>query len=327
MGPRVNPRESVSGVEQVRARLLTALHLGQSKPGDRAPSIRRMAALTRLNHKTVHRAYSRLAEEGLLDVKWGSGTFFSETRRPATNNDPLPSSLLEAVERYRVEANHLGIAADVFLRFLGLTVGGQLRGTPIVVAECNLEQIGLIGRELRAALGVDTRQLLITESVAQHPSLFSDVRGIVTTDCHRQEVTEMASPLGIPVYRVALAPAFTQTLIQSARRGPVLMVVRDPSYGPVFLRMLRQMSIPREVVERFKIIGSRELSSDGVRQGSGAVYLSPLVAAEVDRSLVRGLRRLRPPRYLATASVETVKVHLALELATHGEQTDGLTGR
>jgi hypothetical protein len=280
-----------------------------------------MAGLTRLNHKTVHRAYSQLAKEGLLDVKWGSGTFFSEAQRSQTANDPLPGSLLEAVERCRVEANHLGVAPDVFLRFLELTVGGRLRGTPIAVAECNGEQIGLIERELRAVLGVTTRQLLLTESVAPHPSLFSGVRGIVTTDCHRQEVTEMVSSLGIPVYRVALAPAFTHTLIQRARREPVLMVVRDPSYGPVFLGMLRKMQIPPEVVRRFEIIGSSELEARaGGRQGPGAVYVSPLVAAKVDAPLLRGLRRIRPPRYLATASVETVKVHLALELAKQGER-------
>ena len=45
MGPLANASVFGSGLERVRARLLTALHLGQAKPGSRAPSIRRMAAL------------------------------------------------------------------------------------------------------------------------------------------------------------------------------------------------------------------------------------------------------------------------------------------
>ncbi len=319
MGPRITPRESASAVEQVRARLLTALHLGQHKPGDRAPSIRRMATLTGLNRKTVHRAYRQLAGEGLLGVKWGSGTFFSEARPAAAAHNPLAGALLEAVERCRVEADHLGVASDVFLRFLGLIIGGRLRGTEVAVAECNREQTGLIERELRSALGVATRELLISDAVAHHPSSFSGVRAVVTTDCHRREVTEMFAPLGIPVYRVALAPGFTHSLIRCARQGPVLMVVCDPSYGKIFLRMLRQLQVPREVLGRFEIVGREEFAARGrTGRGTGSIYVSPLVG-EIDAAALRGLRRIRPQRYLATTSVEALKVHLALELAMREE--------
>lgn len=315
MGPRIGTRESAGGVEKVRARLLTGLHLGQYKPGERAPSIRRMADLTRLNRKTVHRAYGRLAEEGLLDMRWGSGTFFSPSERRAPMQDPLASSLVEAVERCRVEADHLGVESEVFLRFLGLIMGGRLRGTPVAVAECNREQVGLIERELRGALGVTTRQLLISGAVAHHPSSFSGVRAVVTTDCHRAEVTELVAPHGLPVYRVALEPAFTHTLIRAARRGSVLMIVRDPYYGKVFLRMLRQLQVPSEVVDRFEIIGPEDVDRRGRDAGGpDSLYVSPLVEG-VDVSPLGASRRLRPKRYLAATSVEAVKVHLALELA------------
>lgn len=315
MDPRNLWRESASGVEQVRARLLTALHLGQHKPGDRAPSIRRMAVLAGLNHKTVHRAYVQFAKEGLLDMRWGSGTFFSESRLQTPSHNPLVGALLEVVERCRVEADHLGVAPDVFLRFLGLIMGGRLRGTVVAVAECNREQIGLIERELRGALGVSTRELLISDIVAHHPSALAGVRAVVTTDCHRAEVTEMIVPTGIPVYRVALAPAFTQTLLRRARQGPVVMVVRDPTYGKVFLRMLRQLQVPREVLDRFEVVGGEELRSR--KRGlppTGSLYVSPLVS-DLDFSSHRGLRRIKPQPYLAATSVEAVKVQLALQLA------------
>ena len=62
----------------VRARLLTALHVGRLRPGDRVPSVRRLAGLTGVNHKTVHRAYTELAREGILEVRPGSGTFVAD---------------------------------------------------------------------------------------------------------------------------------------------------------------------------------------------------------------------------------------------------------
>src|SRR5262245_3588278 len=122
MGPWAKASLFGSGLERVRARLLTALHLGQAKPGSRAPSIRRMAAQTHLDPKTIHRAYRRLAQEGLLDTRRGSGTFYSEAHVKRVHK-PLASSLLETVERCRVEANHLGVDSEVFLRFLELFMG------------------------------------------------------------------------------------------------------------------------------------------------------------------------------------------------------------
>ena len=99
MGPRATPPRVANCLEQVRARLLTGLHLGRFKPGDRAPSIRRMAALTHFNPKTVQRAYRQLTADGLLDAKWGSGTFFCDSRSkpsPASRNSWSVSSELTA---------------------------------------------------------------------------------------------------------------------------------------------------------------------------------------------------------------------------------------
>ena len=42
------------------------------------PSVRRLADMTGMNRKTVHRAYTRLAAEGLLDLRPGSGTFIAD---------------------------------------------------------------------------------------------------------------------------------------------------------------------------------------------------------------------------------------------------------
>jgi hypothetical protein len=275
-----------------------------------------MAALTHLNQKTVHRAYRHLAEEGLLEVKWGSGTFFRESRNEATHR-PLPIALLESVERCRVEADHLGIDPDLYLRFLRFSMGQGLTGTPIAVAECNREQIGLIERELHAALGVTTREVLISKLVAHHPSLLAGVKGVVTTDCHLREVTEMVAPVGIPVYRVALAPSFTQALIRHARKSPVQMVVRDRSYGPVFLRMLRQMQVPEDVVRRFRIVSpATYVARVPESQDAGWVYVSPLVTKEFGAAAHVATRRIRLGSYLAATSIEALRAQLALDLAS-----------
>ena len=61
MAPSGPSKGLVSGVEKVRARLLTSLHLNRLHPGDRVLSVRRLADITGMNRKTVHRAYKALA--------------------------------------------------------------------------------------------------------------------------------------------------------------------------------------------------------------------------------------------------------------------------
>ena len=59
------------GTEKVREHLMTSLHLARLPPGDRVASARRLADITGLNRKTVHRAYGALVREGFLDVRPG----------------------------------------------------------------------------------------------------------------------------------------------------------------------------------------------------------------------------------------------------------------
>ena len=75
---------------------------------------RRLADITGLNRKTVHRAYGALAKEGLLAVRPGAGTFVAEhSPSPATQD-----MLMHAVNRCRAEAHALGSSTSAFADFL-----------------------------------------------------------------------------------------------------------------------------------------------------------------------------------------------------------------
>lgn len=67
---------------RLRDMLVSAIHAGHWKPGDRLPT---EAALTRhlpYSLGTVQRAYRSLVEEGIVRRSQGSGTFVEEGRRP-----------------------------------------------------------------------------------------------------------------------------------------------------------------------------------------------------------------------------------------------------
>ena len=62
-------------VDEVRSSLI----LGLLKPGDRLPSVRRLATTLGINQNTVRQAYLLLHEHGIVELRQGSGSYISET--------------------------------------------------------------------------------------------------------------------------------------------------------------------------------------------------------------------------------------------------------
>lgn len=306
MAASPNPQTAKSGLERVRHELLTALHFGKLSPGDRAPSVRRLADLTGMNRKTIHRAYTRLAREGFLDLRPGSGTYIAES---APVND-----LLGAVSRCRATARDLGLEASVFSSFLDIYLSGGLRELPLAVVECNREQVGLIAAALRVELGIAPRPVLLSKLEAEPRHSVEGCWGIVTTDCHRAEVRSVSPP--VPVFRVAFDLAFPLQLAEHAQRGPVLMIVHDRAFASVFARMLLQMGISAEVIRRFTFFEPGQARA-ALRRTSEhtAVYVSPLLPPQSLGPLPTNVQPVRGRWRIEPASLERLKASLALDVA------------
>jgi len=304
------------GTEKVREHLMTSLHLGRLRPGDRVASVRRLADITGLNRKTVHRAYGALVKEGFLDVRPGAGTFVAQSVGPHRNQD----ALLRAVNLCRGEASALGLSTSAFADFVHGALNGGLQGLPLVVAECNREQIEMIGREVRAGLGVNARPVLLDDLVGNPAGHLAGAWGVVTTDCHRAEVEAAARTVGVPVYRVALDPEFPQTILRWARTRGVVMAVGDDRFAGVFLRFLGQLGAAPEVTARVHIVLPPRLRAALHAAGDDAVVLvSPLVHREVESRLPSHARHLAAHWRLAQGTLERLRAELAYDLAAKRE--------
>lgn len=312
MAPSTSSKTVGNGLERVRAQLITSLHLGNLRPGDRVPSVRRLADLTGMNRKTVHRAYQTLAEEGLLTLRPGSGTFLSDGRREGEDR-PLPDELLRVANRCRAEAVSLGIGPEVLAAFLQTCFGPALRGVPIAVIECNREQTGLIAEELHSATGVHARTVALTELLAEPGRALAGSVAVVTTDCHRAEVEARAA--GVPVFCVALDRSFPRRLIELGTEGEVVLVVRDRAFAPVFHRLLQQMGTPPSTVDRIHVIEPQEARAALAAHEGATVVVSPLVERALPWRFPEGRRRLSLRWRLAAGAVDRLRVELAYELA------------
>jgi GntR family transcriptional regulator len=67
--------------KQLRERVAGLIMSGSFKEGDSIPSVRNVAAESRVNHLTVAKAYQELVDEGVLEMKRGRGMFVVDGAR------------------------------------------------------------------------------------------------------------------------------------------------------------------------------------------------------------------------------------------------------
>jgi GntR family transcriptional regulator len=98
-------------VDQVKvAAAAGALHEGEPLPG-----IRTLAEELRVNRNTIAKAYAELENQGVIETIHGKGCFVKANGSPL-KKDVRRKLVAETLETAAVQAHHLQIARDEFLR-------------------------------------------------------------------------------------------------------------------------------------------------------------------------------------------------------------------
>jgi GntR family transcriptional regulator len=97
----------VSLYEQVVYAAKKAIITGQLRPGDAFPSVRILSRALKINPNTAHKVVTQLVDEGLLEVRVGSGTVVA--KRPASSASDRAHLLNRELEQLVVEAKRLNV--------------------------------------------------------------------------------------------------------------------------------------------------------------------------------------------------------------------------
>lgn len=100
----VDPQSPEPPFEQVKRHLREAIDTGELHPGDRLPTVRRLAADLELAPNTVARAYRELEALGALHTRGRAGTFVA--------GDEIERAAREAAASYVAKIRSLGLDAQ-----------------------------------------------------------------------------------------------------------------------------------------------------------------------------------------------------------------------
>jgi GntR family transcriptional regulator len=114
---RLSFEPGVSLYEQVVYAAKKAMVVGQMRPGDPFPSVRALSKELKINPNTAHKVVTQLVNEGLIEVRPGTGTVVAE---PGGSTAAERSNLLKReLEQLVVEAKKLGLSLDTVLDAVG----------------------------------------------------------------------------------------------------------------------------------------------------------------------------------------------------------------
>jgi GntR family transcriptional regulator len=77
---KIDPAAATPIWRQIEDELRRRVASGRLRPGEAIPSVRELCRSLRVNPATVSKAYQRLTEAGLLEVRRGEGTFVAALR-------------------------------------------------------------------------------------------------------------------------------------------------------------------------------------------------------------------------------------------------------
>ena len=113
--------------QQIEQGMRRMISLGALAPGSVVPSVRDLARDLRVNPATVSKAYQRLTDAGVLEVRRGDGTYVSASA-PALSRGQRSRALREAALRYASVAATSGASRDEALDELRAAWSELLRG-------------------------------------------------------------------------------------------------------------------------------------------------------------------------------------------------------
>lgn len=295
--------------EQAYFQLLTALHMGRVRAGDRLPSVRQVAQRNKVNLKTAFAIYQRLQAEGYVSLRAGSGAFVSDIDQ-SNLEQAYCLSIYKTIRSNIIEVNRLKVSPREYLKLVQNFVSkSRLKTARVAVIECNEEQINVFAHDISSKVGITVHPLLLSqlESPDRHTArALLKVDYFATTHFHFKQVNSLIAKYQKKLLQLSLNPNFVPGIVAAAHRGSVLMMVSNADYFPAFRQSLLQTGTPPVIVGRIAAVDHSDLNrARALAARARTIYISP-ICDPVIRELVSS--RAEELRFESTLSGESLEM-------------------
>ncbi len=110
---------------QIAADIKDQIRTGDLAPGDELPSVRELADSLDVNLHTVHRAYQKLREQGVVRMRLGQRARIAPLRETPPDKEAVDSELSGRLQELITDAFHLGLSRADFLRLVKEFLGRE----------------------------------------------------------------------------------------------------------------------------------------------------------------------------------------------------------
>ena len=309
--------EEMELVKRLRDRIVTALHVGRVRPGDRLPALRAVAHELGANPRTVAKAYRRLAEEGLVEVRGQSGVY-------AARQDHWGGALLVETGRWLG-----GVLFEAWKRNIPVpdladlsrkcTTRGMLHAACVDETE---DELRAICSDLETAFGFECSPISSAElprSATEGGAVLDVLQRadlIVTTQYVARIVRPFAEALGTPMVTISLHPEIVRPVDRKLAEGTLTVVCVDPAFGEKL--RAQQVEGMRERIRVIPVDDSRALES---LDGREPVLLTHAARERLGQRAPTALVPFAPfisPESAAEITELMVRLHMQKEHSTHG---------
>lgn len=286
--------------DQLRFQLELKILVGDLTPGQRLPSVRALARRLKVHPNTVSAAYQDMEATGLVELRRGAGVFL-RTGLPQQASDAR--DLDELVRLGLYEAFRRGFSTDqvraAVQRWMAATPADRL-----VVIDTYRAMAEVLAHELREALQVRAGARSLAELVADPEAVHGAL--LVTLPYHVEAVRRCCSGVVEPV-TLEQSEECREAVAQLPEGAALVLVSHSTSVLPFAEVLLK--TVRGDAISVQTRVDSEPESWRLLIPGADLVLADIVAAASVRRERPR---RLMEMRLLAPASIERVRLALAL---------------
>lgn len=114
----LDPDDTRPVYQQIISCIKQQVRLGQIQAGDELPSVREVADHLGINHLTVHKAYTKLKDQGIITQRLGQRARIAKMASEPADPRQVTQLIEQPLRDVVAEAYHLGISAAQLTQIL-----------------------------------------------------------------------------------------------------------------------------------------------------------------------------------------------------------------